>query len=222
MTSITRIGITLQLPTGMAQMDRSRRVSTIYPTDQRPPWPASTHRLADPKEVAIDVPEPRGPLADAPLARVVPGDLGYATDRPQARKVVFLEHYPARPQPLHRRLDIFDLPAHLGVISRGGTGRLEERKLPAAAAVEQSSGPFLLRFETQLLRVEFSGPLQIPHRDPSRDFAIFEHHSCPPRLSRTSDYSSQSGLTSMLPNLATGCLDATSMASSRFSHSIMP
>jgi hypothetical protein len=31
----------------------------------------------------------------------------------------------------------------------------------------------------------------------------------------------QNGLTSILPNSATGCLDATSMASSRFAHSMM-
>src|SRR5215212_2755046 len=74
-------------------------------------------RLADSKEIALAVPEPGGLLANAPLARVVPGNLGDVVDRPQARKVVFLEHHSTRSQPLHRRLDVFDLPRHLGVIS---------------------------------------------------------------------------------------------------------
>ena len=43
-----------------------------------------------------------------------------------------------RSQPLYRRLDVFDLSRHLGVISRGGAGRLEERELPVAAAVKQA------------------------------------------------------------------------------------
>src|SRR5215216_6474802 len=76
-----------------------------------------TYRLADSKEIALVVPEPGGLLANAPLARVVPGDLGDAVDRPQAREVVFLEHHSTRSQPLHGRLDVFDLPPHLGVIS---------------------------------------------------------------------------------------------------------
>src|SRR5215216_6790639 len=74
-------------------------------------------RLADSKEIALAVSEPSGLLANAPLARVVPGDLGDAVDRPQARKVVFLEHHSTRSQPLHGRLDVVDLPPHLSMIS---------------------------------------------------------------------------------------------------------
>ena len=44
-------------------------------------------RLADSKEIALAVSEPGGLLANAPLARVVPGDLSDAVDRPQVRKV---------------------------------------------------------------------------------------------------------------------------------------
>src|SRR5215216_5029258 len=148
-------------------------------------WSVSTHRLADSEEIALAVLEPGGLLANAPFARVVPGDLGDAVDRPQARKVVFFEHHSTRSQPLHRRLDVFDLPRHLGVISRGGASRLEERELPVAAPVKQASRPFLARFETQLLRVERFGPLQILHRDPRCDFAVaFKHSLRPSRLAR--------------------------------------
>src|SRR5215213_4497208 len=107
-------------------------------------------------------------------------DLGDAVDRPQARKVAFLEHYSTPSQPLHDRLDVFDLPRHLSVISCGGPGRLEEPELPLTTAVEQTSGQLYARFETQLLCVERSGPLEILCRDPRRDLAVFKHSHRPP------------------------------------------
>src|SRR5215208_7345637 len=58
--------------------------------------------------------------------------------------------------------------------------RLEERELPLTTAVEQTSGQLYARFETQLLCVERSGPLQILYRDPRRDLAVFKHFHRPP------------------------------------------
>src|SRR5215208_7635275 len=135
----------------------------------------------DSKEIALTVSEPGALTKEIALAV---SDLGDVVDRPQARNVVFLEHHSTHSQPLHGRLDVFDLPrhlsVHLSVISCGGAGRLEERKLPLTTAVEQTSGPLFARFETQLLCVERPGPLQILYRDPRRDLAVFKHSHRPP------------------------------------------
>src|SRR5215216_4429686 len=130
--------------------------------------------------------DPERVAADAPFRLLGQLDLGDAVDRPQVRKVVFLEHHSTRSQPLYGRLDVFDLPrhlsVHLSVISCGGAGRLEERELPLTTAVEQTSGPLFARFETQLLCVERPGPLQILYRDPRRDLAVFNHSHRPPSI----------------------------------------
>src|SRR5215212_12247104 len=140
----------------------------------------SAYRLADSKEIALAVSEPGSLLANAPLARVVPGNLSDAVDRPQAGKVVFLEHHSTPSQPLHGRLDVFDLPRHLSVLSWGGAARLEEHELPLTTAIEQTSGPLFARFETQLLCIERFGPLQILYREPRRDLGVFKHSHRPP------------------------------------------
>src|SRR5215212_5736209 len=120
------------------------------------------------------------PIDSKEIALAV-SDLGDVVDRPQARKVVFLERHSTPSQPLHGRLDVFNLPRHLSsVLSWGGTARLEEHELPLTTAVEQTSGPLFARFETQLLCVERSGPLQILCRDPRRDLAVFKHSNRPP------------------------------------------
>ena len=54
-----------------------------------------------------------GVVADAEFRLLGQLDLGDAVDRPQVRKVVFLEHHSAHSQPLHGRLDVFNLPRHL-------------------------------------------------------------------------------------------------------------
>src|ERR687889_2494047 len=95
---------------GRVRLSSSFTKSCLLPTDQDRASFVSTHRLADSKEIALVVSEPGGPLANAPFARVVPGDLSDAVDRPQARKVIFLEHHSTRSQPLHGRLNVFDLP----------------------------------------------------------------------------------------------------------------
>ena len=105
------------------------------------------------RAIALAVAEPRGALARA-LARVVALDVGDAVDRLQAREVVLLEHHAAAPQLGDGGLDVVDLPAHLRVLARRGAGRLEQRELAAAAAVEQAAGPLLDRLEPELLGVE--------------------------------------------------------------------
>src|SRR5215216_3494836 len=138
----------------------------------------STHRLTDSKEIALTVSEPGALTKQFALAV---SDLGDVVDRPQARKVVFLEHHSAHSQPLHGRLDVFYLPRHLSsVLSWSGAARLEEHELPLTTAVEQTSGPLFARFETQLLCVERFGPLQILYRDPRRDLVVFKHSHRPP------------------------------------------
>src|SRR5215211_4688590 len=89
----------------------------------------STHRLADSKEIALTVSEPGALTKQFALAV---SDLGDVVDCPQARKVVFLEHHSTPSQPLHGRLDVFNLPRHLSsVLSWGGAAsRLEEHELP--------------------------------------------------------------------------------------------
>src|SRR5215211_5880218 len=132
----------------------------------------------DSKEIALTVSEP-GTLTKQ-IALAV-SDLGDVVDRPQARKVVFLEHHSAHSQPLHGRLDVFNLPRHLSsVLSWGGAARLEEHELPLTTAIEQTSGPLFARFETQLLCVERFGPLQILYREPRRDLGVFKHSHRPP------------------------------------------
>src|SRR5215213_5531256 len=85
---------------GRVRLSSSFTKSRLLPTDQDRASFVSTHRLTDSKEIALAVSEP--------------GDL---VDRPQARKVVFLKHHSTPSQPLHGRLDVFDLPRHLSVLS---------------------------------------------------------------------------------------------------------
>src|SRR5215218_5779317 len=149
---------------GRLRLFSSFTKSGLLPTDQHRASFVSTHRLTDSKEIALTV-----------------SDLSDAVDRPQARNVVFLEHHSTPSQPLHGRLDVFNLPPHLSsVLSWGGAARLEEHELPLTTAIEQTSGPLFARFETQLLCVERFGPLQILYREPRRDLGVFKHSHRPP------------------------------------------
>src|SRR5215207_5073664 len=163
----------LRAETGLAHAVYYLPIRTKHRSCHLIGWPI------DSKEIALTISEPGALTKQIALAV---SDLGDAVDRPQARKVVFLEHHSTPSQPLHGRLDVFDLPRHLSVISCAGAGRLEERKLPLTTAVEQTSGPLFARFETQLLCVERPGPLQILYRDPRRDLAVFNHSHRPPSI----------------------------------------
>src|SRR5918994_6511797 len=99
----------------------------------------SPHRLAVAEDVSLAVPEPRRPLADAALGRVVARDLGDAVNGIQARQVVLLEYDSVVSQLRDRRLDVVDAPRHLGVGAGCAARRLEDRELAVAAAVPKPS-----------------------------------------------------------------------------------
>src|SRR4051794_21594562 len=99
------------------------------------------------------------------------------------------------------------------VAGRGGEPRAGAARDAIARPALQRRGEGVLR--TLLGEVPVTG-----HPDQGRD------HAPPFLLERLGEraldargHSSQSGLTSIVPYLAAGCLDATSIASSRFSHS---
>src|SRR2546425_12349889 len=74
----------------------------------------SPDRLTDREQVALAVLEPSGALAHA-LAGIVVGDFRESVDRGQTRLVVLLEHHASGLELRDHRLDVVDLPDHLGM-----------------------------------------------------------------------------------------------------------
>src|SRR6266511_4305708 len=120
-------------------------------------------RLADREQVALAVSEPSGSLADA-LARIVVVDLREPVDRPHPWQVVLLEHHASGPEVRYGRLDVVDLPGHLGVRLGWSAVRLEQRELATRTAVEQTARPLLARLEAELVGIKRSRPWQILRR----------------------------------------------------------
>src|SRR6266704_1509458 len=143
---------------------------------------APRDRLADREQVAFAVFEPGGSFADTALTRIVASDLRDPVDRGQAGQVIAREDHAAGLELRDGRVDVADLPGHLGVRARGSAVGLEQRELASRAAVQQAARPLLHWLQAELLGVERSRPLQILRGQPRRDATTRKHDRSPPRL----------------------------------------
>src|SRR5262249_30428810 len=130
--------------------------------------------LAQAQQVPLAVPEPGGAFTNA-SRRVVALHLGDAVHRDQAGNIDLLEHHPAVPQLGNHRLDVIDLPRHLGMGTRRHARRLKQREPPAAAPVAQPAGPLLHRFQAKLLGVKRPRPCQVLCRQAGGHVTVPEH-----------------------------------------------
>jgi signal transduction histidine kinase len=135
---------------------------------------SAPNRLAEPEHVALAVPKPRAALAAA-LARVVALDVSDPLDRPEPGEVVFLEYHATGSQLTDGRLDVVDLPAHLGVSAGRRAGRLEEGELARRAHVAQTAFPLLDGLDSELLRIEGTRPLEVLGRQARCHSSIAKH-----------------------------------------------
>ena len=124
--------------------------------------------------VALAVTEPGPPLSSA-LTRVVALDVCDPVDGLKIGPVVLLEDHSSRAQFGDRRLDVIHLPAHLGMLARGGAGRFEQRKLARGAHVPEAALPLFDGVEAKLLGVERPCPLEVLRWKPRRDSAFVQH-----------------------------------------------
>src|SRR5438034_4392245 len=122
---------------------------------------APPDRLADREQIAFAVPEPGRPLTDAALARVVAVDLRDPLAGGQSRQVVLLQDDTVGPELRNGRVEVVDLPCHLGMRPRSRAGRLEQRELACPAAIAQPARPLLGRLQAKLFRIERTCPREI-------------------------------------------------------------
>src|SRR5262249_47518187 len=95
-----------------------------------------------------------------------------------------LEHASTRPERRDGGFDVVDLPAHLSMAAGSGSRGLEQGEVAATAAVAKASGPFLDRFQPQLLGIEASRPIEILRGQSRRSVMPCKHRqpSCPHAL----------------------------------------